>query len=593
VPDGEHGAAAGGSARVTPADADPAVDDTSSLLMSNVQSGLRLDELLREVQQRLAEVVATRGRMQGLLDAVLAVASGLELEATLRRIVAAAVDLVDARYGALGVLDPTGGISRFIYIGLDEQTRARMGPLPEGKGLLGELILGEHPLRLSDLGRHEASVGFPPHHPSMRTFLGVPVRVGDAVFGNLYLTEKYGPEQVGTAEFTADDEILVEALAAAAGIAVHNADLFEQSRLRQQWLEASAEIRNELLSGASEDDALGLIAQRTLELTSSDATVIVLGPDPRDGAFVIRAQSGSEEPGLRRLPGGDPLLREVVESRTAVLAATAGDLLSGVGRPGYGSTVAVPLYSHDNVIGVLVALRRVDGAVFEPGEVPLLTSFADQATLALELGEKNRTQRQLDVFADRDRIARDLHDHVIQRLFATGLQLQSTLRRSTDPAVQHRIQQSVAELDETVREIRSAIFDLHTAGDGTDGGLRRRLLDTAAEAAAGSGLSPSVRLAGAVDTLVSPEVGAHALAVVREAVSNAVRHGGATAVTVTVEVGDDLLIDVVDDGIGIDPSAARSGLRNLEERAQQCRGELTVHPEPQGGTRLSWRVPAR
>ena len=245
------------------------------------------------------------------------------------------------------------------------------------------------------------------------------------------------------------------------------------------------------------------------------------------------------------------------------------------------------------MIGVLVGLRRVDAAAFEPGEVPLLTSFADQATLALELGEKNRTQRQLDVFADRDRIARDLHDHVIQRLFATGLQLQSTLRRSADPTVQRRIQQSVEELDETVQQIRSAIFDLHTAGDETDGGLRRRLLDTAAEAAAGSGLSPSVRLVGAVDTLVPPEVGVHALAVVREAVSNAVRHSDATAVTVTVEAGDDLLIDVVDDGIGIDPSAARSGLRNLQERAQQCGGELTVHREPHCGTRLSWRVPVR
>ena len=593
MPDDEHGAAPDSSARIEPGHPDPAVDDTSSLPMSNVQSGLRRDELLREVQERLAEVVATRGRMQGLLDAVLAVASGLELEATLRRIVQAAVDLVDARYGALGVLASTGGISRFVYIGLDEQTRAKMGPLPEGKGLLGQLILGEHPLRLSDLSRHEASVGFPPHHPPMRTFLGVPVRVGDAVFGNLYLTEKYGPEKVGTAEFTADDEVLVEALAAAAGIAVHNADLFEQGRLRQQWLEASAEIRNELLSGASEEDALGLIAQRTLEVTMSDATLIVLGPDPHDGAFVIRAQSGTEEPGLRRLPGRNPLLCEVVQSRTAVLAASPGDLLTGAGQPAYGSTVAVPLYSHDNVIGVLVALRRADGVAFEPGEVPLLTSFADQATLALELGEKNRNQRQLDVFADRDRIARDLHDQVIQRLFATGLQLQSTLRRSADPAVQRRIRQSVEELDETVRQIRSAIFDLHTAGDGTDGGLRRQLLDTAAEAAAGSDLSPSVRLAGAVDTLVRPAVGAHALAVVREAVSNAVRHGGATAVTVTVEAGHDLLIDVVDNGIGIDPSAARSGLRNLQERAQQCGGELTVHREPRGGTRLSWRVPAR
>jgi len=176
-------------------------------------------------------------------------------------------------------------------------------------------------------------------------------------------------------------------------------------------------------------------------------------------------------------------------------------------------------------------------------------------------------------------------------LFATGLQLQSTLRRSTDPAVQHQIQLRVEELDETVRQIRTAIFDLHTTGDGAQGGLRRQLLDTAAEAAAGSGLSPSVRMSGAVDTLVEPGIGAHAVAVVREAVSNAVRHGGGTAVTVTVEAYRDLLIDVVDNGIGIDPSAARSGLRNLEERACECAGKLTVRVEPLGGTRLSWRVP--
>ena len=272
--------------------------------MSNVQSGLRLDELLREVQGRLAEVVATRGRMQGLLDAVLAVASGVELEATLRRIVQAAVDLVDARYGALGVLAPTGGISRFIHVGLEEQTRVKMGPLPEGKGLLGQLILGEHPLRLSDLSQHEASVGFPPHHPSMRSFLGVPVRVGGSVFGNLYLTEKYGPEKVGTAEFTADDEVLVEALAAAAGIAVHNADLFEQSQLRQQWLEASAEIRNELLSGASRGGCAG--ADRPAHAGAHD-----LGRDgdragPRPGRRRLRDPRLVGDRGSRSPPPAGP-----------------------------------------------------------------------------------------------------------------------------------------------------------------------------------------------------------------------------------------------------------------------------------------------
>jgi signal transduction histidine kinase len=564
-------------------------DDLEARTRSNVLSGLRLDELLHGVQERLTEIVQIRDQMQGLLDAVLAVASGLELDATLQRIVQAAVDLVDARYGALGVLAPDGGIARFITVGLDEGTRARMGPLPEGKGLLGQLILDPRPLRLPDLSAHEASVGFPPHHPPMHSFLGVPVRVRDSVFGNLYLTEKHGG-----GGFTADDEAVLEALAAAAGIAVQNADLFEQSRLRQAWLEASGEIRAELLSGATEADALGLVALRALELTVSDATLIVLGPDPVDEHFTVRAQRGVVGVDLvgRRLDAQDPLLREVVDGRTAVLAAALGGLRDAADElVGYGPTVAVPLQSQDRVMGVLIALRERREHPFQPGQVPLLTSFAEQATLALELGEKNRAQQQLAVFGDRDRIARDLHDRVIQRLFATGLQLQSTLRRTPDPVVQRRIQQAVADLDETVREIRTSIFDLHTTGEGAEGGLRRRLLDAAAEAAAGYELSPSVRIAGAVDTLVPPDVGAHAVAVVREAVSNAARHAGAKAVTLTVEAGDELLVDVTDDGCGIDPGVARSGLRNLEGRARECGGSLQVGPTPGGGTRLSWRAP--
>jgi two-component system, NarL family, sensor histidine kinase DevS len=557
----------------------------------NALAGLRLDELLHGVQERLAEIVQLRDQMQGLLDAVLAVASGLELDATLQRIVQAAVDLVDARYGALGVLAPDGGIARFVPVGLDEETRARMGRQPEGKGLLGQLILDPRPLRLAELGAHESSVGFPPHHPPMHSFLGVPVRVRDSVYGNLYLTEKRDG-----GEFSADDEVVLEALAAAAGIAVQNSDLFEQSRLRQAWLEASGEIRAELLSGATEADALGLVALRTLELTGSDATLIVLGPAATDERFTVRAQCGMESVDLveRSIDAQDPLLREVVDGRTAVLANTVGGLCeAGDALLDFGPTVAVPLHSQDRVMGVLVALRKRETHPFQPSEVPLLTSFAEQATLALELGEKNRAQRQLDVFGDRDRIARDLHDRVIQRLFATGLQLQSTLRRSPDPAVQRRIQQAVDELDVTMREIRTSIFDLHTIGEGAAGGLRRRLLDTAAKAAEGHGLSPSVRIAGAVDTLVPPDVGAHAVAVVQEAVSNAARHAAARAVTLTVEAGDELLIEVTDDGCGIDPRAARSGLRNLEGRAHECGGSFQVQPTSGGGTRLSWRVPLR
>jgi signal transduction histidine kinase len=184
-----------------------------------------------------------------------------------------------------------------------------------------------------------------------------------------------------------------------------------------------------------------------------------------------------------------------------------------------------------------------------------------------------------------------LHDQVIQRLFATGLQLQSVLRISVDPEVQRRVGGAVADLDVTVREIRTAIFDLHTTSDEAQTSLRRRLLDTASEAAKGCEVSPSVRMTGPVDTLVSVEIGVHAVAVVREAVSNAVRHARASSIAVIVEADEDLLVEVVDDGVGFDTEAPRSGLENLDWRARQCGGELVVRAEPRGGTRLSWRVP--
>ena len=560
-------------------------DTNSETTIPNLSSGLRLDELLREVQDRLDEIMATRDRMQGLLDAFLAVGTGLELDTTLRRLVEAAVNLVQARYGALGVLGAHGGLSRFLYVGIDEAARAEMGHLPEGKGLLGQLIADPRPLRLADLSTHEASIGFPPHHPPMRSFLGVPVRVRDAVFGNLYLTEK-----VGGGEFTHADEVVVEALAAAAGIAVQNADLFEQTRLRQRWLEATAEIRTELLAGANEKDALRLIAQRTLELIRADATTIVLGP-AADGSFTVAARCGQDEDALdQQIPPGHPLLTEVVDGRAPVLTQSVDEMLiDSAAREMYGSLLAVPLQTTDSVIGVLTALRFVGREPFHPTEVPLLTSFSEQATLALELGEKSRAQRQLDVLADRDRIARDLHDHVIQRLFATGLLLQSTLRRIPDTAMQERIERAVGDLDTTIREIRTAIFDLHTTEEDT--GLRRRLLDTAAEAAAGSAVSPSVRISGPIDTVVPPGVATHAIAVVREAISNAVRHGHAESVTLTVEAGDDLLVDVLDDGIGIPTDVGRSGLRNLEDRARECGGQLSVCRVQPSGTRLTWRAP--
>ena len=552
--------------------------------LAGVLSGLRLHELLDEVQDRLGQIAAGRDRMQSLLDAVLAVAAGLELETTLRRIVQSAVDLVDARYGALGVLAPDGSIARFIDVGLAHGQRETMGRPPTGKGLLGQLIVEPEPLRLADLTGHPASVGFPANHPPMRSFIGVPVRVRDSVYGNLYLTEKNGG-----GEFTADDEVVLQALAAAAGIAVQNADLFEQGRLRQAWLEALAEVRAEVLAGAADREVLQLVAVRTRELTRSAAAVVLLGPDEA-GCYGLGAADGvTVEPPDEGIEPGSALV-ELAESRNPVLADTPATVAAGGWGAGLGPVVAVPMRSAERVIGVLLAARGTDGDLFQPAEVPLVLSFAQQAALALEVAEKGRAERQLDVLADRDRIARDLHDLVIQRLFATGLKLQSTQRRSTEPDVQQRIEQAVGELDETVRQIRTSIFDLHTAGEGDDG-VRRALLDTVTELTQDSGLTGSLRTSGAVDTLVTPELAAQLLAAAREGISNAVRHSGGRSVVVTVEVGADLLLQIVDDGSGIPDDVARSGLRNLAGRAEALGGQASVSRRPGGGTRLTWRVP--
>jgi signal transduction histidine kinase len=554
-------------------------------------AGLRLDELLGEVQDRLAEIARTRDRMQGLLDAVLAVGTGLELEGTLRRIIQTAVELVGARYGAVGVLGEDSDLSQFVYVGIDHETRSKMGHLPEGKGLLGLLIEHPQPIRVPDLAEHPASVGFPPNHPPMRSFLGAPIRIRDEVFGNIYLTEK-----VGEAEFTADDEVMLRALAAAAGVAVENARLFEETRMRERWQRASAEVNANLLGGASGDDAMRSIVEQVLQLSTSDCALIMIVDDDDPSRLVVRAAAGERGTSLigTAITVVEPAVADVVSTGTPTLIPDLSHVLpAGLGIDGgeYGPAVAVPLGAVNRISGVLLALRNKGGAHFAHEQVPLLASFADQTALALELADKQRAQRQLDLLADRDRIAGDLHDHVIQRLFATGMSLQGGVRRISDPEARRRVVRAVEQLDETVREIRTSIFDLNTSADDGTISLRRQMLDIVAELSSDAPVSPSIRINGAVDTLVPPEIGEHALAVLREGLSNALRHAQAGEIIVTVEASDDLIIDVLDDGIGLPGDVARSGLLGIERRALECDGTATLAPGPKGGTRLTWRAP--
>ena len=551
-------------------------------------AGLRLDELLAELQDRLTEIGRTRDRLQGLLDAVVAVGTGLELAGTLQRIVQTAVELVDARYGALGVLGDEG-LSQFVHVGIDEETRARMGHLPEGKGLLGHLIEHPVPIRRADLAEHPASVGFPPNHPPMRSFLGTPVRVRDEVFGNLYLTEKKGES-----EFNDDDVVVLEALAAAAGVAIENARLFERARSRERWQQASGEVNELLLGGGSVEDALRLITDRTRELSDSDCSLILLADDAGENLTVEAGAGirGGEMMG-RSIPAANPAIATVISDRVPTVYANFAEVLGAdtslFGE--FGPADVVPFVSAGGVTGLLLGLRDKGERQFTGEQLPMLASFAAQAALALELADKQRQQQMLDLLADRDRIAGDLHDHVIQRLFAAGMSLQAILGRISDTEARVRVTRVVGQLDETMQEIRTSIFDLHTAGEENPTSLRRRMLDLVAEASVNTERSPAVRISGAVDSRVPATIAEHALAALHEGVSNAVRHACASDIVVTVEAGEDLVIGVTDNGIGMPEDMARSGLLNLEHRSRECGGATTVAENPGGGTRLVWRVP--
>lgn len=555
-------------------------------------SGMRLTEPAEEVQERMASVARAQSRVQHLLNAFLSVSTGLDLPSTLRRIVEAGTDLVDARYGALGVLRHRGaGLAQFIHVGIGDELAATMGSLPAGKGVLGQLITEPYPLRIADLSKHPSSVGFPPHHPPMKSFLGVPLLVRGEVFGNLYMTEKrHGG-------FTAEDEAVLTALAGAAGIAIDNAHLYEESEVRRRWLAAVADVRALLLEAPSDSEALALIATRIADLTRAEATWVLMGPHPETGAYTVSAQSGA---GLADLTGtqfavGDSPVLEAVDEAGGVVSLDR----SGIAHEGryphtdWGPCIALPIRVSQSVSAVVIAARPAGADRFDESLTPLVTAFADQAAVALDMAARQRLARELDVYEDRDRIARDLHDHVIQRVFASGLGLQSVLPRVPDPQARNRIQDVIRQLDDTVRDIRTTIFDLRTS-DGADSGesLRRRLLDIVTDTAGGT-LKPTVRMSGAVDSLITGELAADVEAVVREGVSNAARHSGGGHVTVTVDVTDEVVVEILDDGLGIDPKAARSGLRNLQQRAGRHDGEATVEPLDDGGTRLRWSARLR
>jgi two-component system, NarL family, sensor histidine kinase DevS len=559
---------------------------------------LQLDELLAELQERLTTMAVTRDRMRGLLEAVVAIGSGLDLESTLRRIVETAVGLVDASYGALGVIGDDKRLAEFIPVGLSQEEIGRVHHWPEGRGLLGLLIEDPRPLRLADIAAHPASSGFPGGHPPMRSFLGVPIRVRDEVFGNLYLTNK----RAG-GEFTEDDEAVLVALGAAAGVAVENARLYDAARRQQRWIQASAEVTTKLLSGSQPGEVLADITRQALQLSGADLAVLAR-PDEENRRLIITHAEGDGAASALGvvLPAGESLSGQVLSTGESLTSAdfAADERASKAARGAMsqiGPAVVFPLGAPGNVRGVLTIGRRHGAAPFPQVQADLVASFAAQAGVTLELAARRVDAERLALYEDRDRIARDLHDLVIQRLYATGMSLEGTLPLVNRPEVTSRISNAVDAMDETIKDIRATIFQLQARGDADQPDLRGDILALVEEMTSMLGFAPSLRLGAGLGGEASGEVAEQALAALREALSNAARHSGASQVDVVVDVDPDgtLAVQVTDDGTGLPPGGRRSGLSNLASRAEKLGGALRVGPADPGaarpGTRLEWRVP--
>ncbi|WP_285523461.1 sensor histidine kinase [Streptomyces lavendulae] len=557
---------------------------------------LRLDELLDELQVRIDEVRGTRDRLNGLLEAVMSVGRELDLPQVLRGIVEAAVVLVDAEYGALGVIGDDKRLAEFLPVGIDDALRAQIGDLPSGHGILGELIRHPEPLRLSELSEHPASYGFPDHHPPMHSFLGVPIRVREEVFGNLYLTEKRGG-----AEFDAEDEAVLSTLAVAAGIAIENARLFEEVRLRERWLEAGSDITSALLSGAPEGEVLEGMLERAKDITGADMSVFYLLGSGGELRGSLALGEGAEAHRGIVLPSARGTLAEAALARDGLITVpdVARDervTVQAERWTGFGPAVAVTVGTKERLSGVLILVRRRGRPVFAPAEVAALPGFAGHAALALELADRRRDAEQMSLLEDHDRIARDLHDLAIQRLFATGMTLQSAQRFVDHPQASERLARAVDDLDATIKIIRSAIFGLREhAAPGEASRVRSRLVQAVDEASAALGFAPALRMEGLIDTDVPPAVAEEALAVVGEALTNVARHAGATRAEVSIAVADgSLVVTVTDNGVGLSAGGGRrSGLRNLAERAERLSGRMEVAARGDGerGTRLEWQVP--
>lgn len=526
--------------------------------------------------------IADPEKLRDLLEAVLVVGLGLELDQALQRIVEVACRVMGAQYCALGVRAPDQGLQEFLYTGISKAQRAKMGPLPVGEGVLGAVLEKPEILRIPHLSEHPSSVGFPPHHPPMDTFLGAPVIARGEVFGRIYLTEKLpdpGSDDPHP-EFTEQDERLVAVLAVAAGIAVDNARHYEAARTRHRWMQILAHRGSAPLSGIALEDTLSGLCEDVAGLTDAVDCFIVTGTahdcqvrgSTRGGIdvellneYVDCDEMRDQEFFVREVTADVPWLRDGARWLSVqTMQQTAG------------------------TFGAVVLTHRCR-RYFEPEEESGMQGVARVASLAVAYAEQQQMARDFERLEDRHRIARDLHDHVIQRLFAIGMSLQTM--QATPSEFDARIEQVISDMDRTIAQIRTSIFDLQSAGDTERPTLRRSVLDVVTELSSHAPIVPSVEFVGPVDTLAPDGLVPHITAVLREGLSNALRHSGGDRINVRIKADDCLEVTITDNGAGISPRAQFRGLHNLTRRAYDCDGNFTVDTKADGGTTLVWEVP--
>jgi signal transduction histidine kinase len=541
---------------------------------------------------RFATVSSAEDRKDALLEAGLTLASELSLPIVLQRIVDLAAQVTDARYGALGVIGEGGELEEFITTGLSARQRRAIGALPRGRGILGLLIQKPRPIRITNIADHAKSVGFPPHHPPMHSFLGAPVQAMGKVFGNIYLAEKRSAQT-----FSKEDEESVVILATQAGVAIANATLYEESRQRERWLVALRDITSDILAESDADSLLAKIADHARDLAGADSAAI-LTTSSTPGRLVVAAAVGAHAAQVRgqEVPASKSISGEVIESGAPFVTEDASAHRTAyqpiIRRGRVGPAIFVALRVRGRATGTLMVANLKGGRRFDAGTVRLVETFADQASVAMAYVRAQADVRRVGLMEERERIARELHDGVIQSLFAVGMGLQGTALITGSPDQTARIEGAVGELDNVIRDLRNYIFGLRP-GILADRQLDQALRALGEEVQAGSHAVVVVDIDA--DLAASLSSRSHEIVqLTREALSNVARHANAKKSAVRlVRAGQNAILTIEDDGTGFDTreDSHGDGLRNMRERASGLGGKIQIASTRGKGTSVRITFP--